>query len=69
VLVLAQASVAAVIAATAWAAGSIVSGGVSRRAPASEPEDAAMTWAFTMALGLAFITQMLLLAGLAGMLR
>jgi hypothetical protein len=61
VLVLGQVSVAAVIAATAWAAGSIVSDRLLRAR--STP------WALTMALGFAVVAQLLLLAGLAGMLR
>jgi hypothetical protein len=64
VLVLGQATVAAVVAATMWAAGSIVSGAL-RRARGDAPPP----WSFTMALGFAVVAQLLLLAALAGMLR
>jgi hypothetical protein len=59
VLVIGQALVAVVIAATAWAAGRVVGGALRRPMP----------WAVTMALGLAAIGQLLTLAGLAGVLR
>jgi hypothetical protein len=61
-LVLGQAAVAGLIAATAWAAGAIVSASLRR-------DGAPIPWALTTALGFALITQLLLLAGMAGLLR
>lgn len=61
-LVFGQAAVAGAIAATAWAAGAIVSGAPRRDEPP-------IPWALTMALGFACITQLLLLVGLLGLLR
>jgi hypothetical protein len=78
-LAIGQAIVAAVIAATAWAAGSLVDGALRRirRTRRTRPagrtvvvsDEAPMPWAMTMALGFAVVGQVLTLAGLAGMLR
>jgi hypothetical protein len=62
VLILGQAAVAAVIATTMWSAGAIVGVALRRDGPP-------IPSALTMALGFAVITQMLLLAGMAGLLR
>jgi hypothetical protein len=69
-LVLGQAAVAVLIAATAWAAGAsgsgMLVGRVSRRG--STPHEP-MPWVLTMALGFAVIGQVLTLVGLIGLLR
>jgi hypothetical protein len=65
-------AVAGVIAATTWAAGTIVSGMLFRARPggaAAATHGAPIPWALTMALGFAAIGQLLMLVGMAGMLR
>jgi hypothetical protein len=80
VLAFGQVLVAAVIAATAWAAGSLADGALRRMqrtrrpgdtvaAPDEAPTPMPLPWALTMALGFAAVGQVLTLAGLMGMLR
>jgi hypothetical protein len=65
-LVIGQAAVAVVMAATACAAGSVIDGVLPRR---RQSPPTAMPWALTMALGFAVLGQVLTLAGLVGMLH
>jgi hypothetical protein len=65
--VIGQALVAAVIAATAWAAGSLVDGALRRMQRTRQAVP--LPWPLTMALGFAVVGQVLMLAGLVGMLR